>query len=222
MEMGFLGFLYGLSLFLVSQESKKVPKKLNIYTDAHKACYGFYSLPSEIQEHITSLFISHISSELKYQNFQKTLLNNGIFRSDYCKQLDREENKIAYDEDHPNDRYVQSLFYTERSTQYFKQNHYHLCLKRSRLGILKMLDCKQSEVSLVTFKNNVIKVYYKRDDEGYDLQLWLLSINQIKDKLDCLPFALAYKDFDSSKKDFIPIHLLCRKNITYDSVESNK
>lgn len=203
------GLLSGLSLFFTSPVSERVPKKLNLYTDS--GLHAFYSLPSEIQGHIKSMFMSLIKSELKYLYFEDRLVKKGIFISNYCQKLDREESKIAYDEDHANDRYVESIFFTGESNSYFDKNHHYLCLKRSRIGMLSRLECKQQEVSLVTFKNNTIKAYYKRDNEGYDLQMSFLSIEQIRDNLDCLGLALAYNCFDSAKADSIPLHSLCRK-----------
>jgi len=161
----------------------------------------YYLLPLETKNHIKSMFVGLIQKEAKYTSFKKIFANYSIRINNCCPELGTRECTIAYDEGCPGDRYVRSILCPQNSRFHScSEQHYHLCVGRCGMGILSTLpDFDQRRVSLLTFKNNIIKAYYKRDNGRYDLQEWYLGIEPIINKLSCVQLALVYNSFERAQ-----------------------
>lgn len=174
----------------------------NYHINSYSAMNAFYSFPLEIRENIKSKFIelTKLESSRKYE-FDCKLHGLEISMQEYAQELDHKESKFAYDEDVSGDRFVRAEFFTGEPKIYYPNSpHYYLTLGRCGIGVLRQLSCKQKEISLVTFKDDIIKAYYKRDNqEGYDVQVWPVGkkkIDQFMNKIDCLTLVLIYHCFD--------------------------
>lgn len=188
--------------------------QINTYT----ALLNFYLLPPEIHEHIKLKFIECMRSDVQKFNYFESRCNNRI-NVRTCTQLPALESKIAWRKKYENDD-IYVLYGGPYGS--FSNPHYLLNICRYGMGEIQRLKCYQ-DASLVTFKDDIIEVYHRKDNE-YDVQTWYLDKeNQLLltvQYLSCLQLAILYNCFEYPKKiDPIPLASPFRK--MYDEIREN-